>query len=36
MSDMNLLDIMREIDENSVSKAMEQLGVLQKSEEESS
>ena len=36
MSDMNLLDIMREIDENSVSKAMEQLGVIQKSEEESS
>ena len=33
MSDMNLLDIMREIDENSVSKAMEQLGVLQKTEE---
>lgn len=33
MSDMNLLDIMREIDENSVSKAMEQLGVIQKAEE---
>ena len=33
MSDMNLLDIMREIDENSVTKAMEQLGVVQKTEE---
>ncbi len=34
MSDMNLLDIMREIDENSVAKAMEQLGVVQKPQEQ--
>ncbi len=32
MADMNLLDIMKEIDENSVTRVREQLGIIQQSE----